>query len=73
MESQNKQILNYLKQGKCLTPIEALEKFGSFRLAARIYELRNQGWPIVKDRIEVGGGRYVASYSIDQSLSAPSK
>lgn len=39
-QTQNIQILNYLKKGKPLTPLEALEKFGCWRLSARIYELR---------------------------------
>jgi len=44
--SQNQQIANYLNKGRKLTPIDALNKFGCFRLAARIADLRNDGMNI---------------------------
>lgn len=65
METQNAQILHYLKQGKTISPLEALNMFGCFRLAGRIFELREDGWPIHCDRREVGGGRRVGFYSLD--------
>jgi hypothetical protein len=47
--SQNQAILDYLKSGNTLTPIEALEKFHCFRLAARISDLRKSGHTILND------------------------
>jgi hypothetical protein len=44
--TQSQRILIYLKTGKSLTPLEALKKFGCFRLAARISDLRSQGHTI---------------------------
>ena len=44
--TQAQRILIYLKTGKSLTPLEALKKFGCFRLAARISNLRSQGHTI---------------------------
>lgn len=44
--TQAQRILIYLKTGKTLTPLEALKKFGCFRLAARISDLRSQGHTI---------------------------
>ncbi len=41
-QSQNAQILKWLKSGKTLTALQALEKFGCWRLAARIDDLRVQ-------------------------------
>lgn len=41
--TQNQQILNYLKTGKSLSPIDALNKFGCFRLSGRIYDLKKEG------------------------------
>ena len=35
-----------LKAGKTITPIDALEKYGCYRLAARIAELRKDGLEI---------------------------
>lgn len=42
-ESQNATILKHLKRNRTLSPLEALKRFGVMRLAARIYELRNDG------------------------------
>ena len=47
--TQNNAILEHLKSGKTITPIEALNLYGSFRLAARISDLRQQGHNIVTE------------------------
>ena len=60
--SQNQEILSYLKTGATLTPLEALKMFGSLRLAGRIYDLKEDGWPIVCDRLDVGDGKLVGHY-----------
>jgi len=62
--SQNKQIADYLNKGKKLTPIEALNKFGCFRLAARIADLRNEGMNIVTNTIKLENNKQIAQYSI---------
>ena len=72
MESQNKQILNYLKRGHRMTPMDALELFGCFRLAARVYDLRQEGHNISKQIIELSNGVNVAEYYL-QSSNASSK
>jgi hypothetical protein len=64
MESQNVAILTYLKSGNTITSLEALRKFGCFRLASRIYDLRQSGHKIEKVSIDVGKRRLVASYSL---------
>lgn len=38
---QNDRLLNYLKTHRSIDPITALTKLGISRLAARIYDLRN--------------------------------
>ena len=53
--TQNKQIINYLQQGKTLTSLEALKLFGCFRLSARIAELKNQGFNITSNNIKENG------------------
>lgn len=63
MKTQKQQIQNYLQTGKPLTPIQALNKFGCFRLAARIADLRNDGLAIATKIISKKGKNY-ASYSI---------
>ena len=62
--SQNKQIANYLNKGKKLTPIDALNKFGCFRLAARIADLRNEGMNIVTNTIKLENKKQIAQYSV---------
>ena len=62
--SQNKQIADYLNKGKKLTPIDALNKFGWFRLAARIADLRNEGMNIVTNTIKLDNNKQIAQYSI---------
>jgi hypothetical protein len=56
--SQAKEILQYLKQGHSLTPADALHKFGCFRLAARVDDLRKAGHDIKTVIIEVNGKRF---------------
>ena len=41
--SQNEQILDWLRQGRSITPREAILNFNCYRLAARISELRDRG------------------------------
>ena len=56
--SQNAEILRYLKAGKSITPLEALHKWGCFRLGARIWELRQDGYSIAKTWDENFGKRW---------------
>ena len=59
--TQRNQILEYLLAGFSLTPLEALEKFGCFRLAARIEELRDMGYAIITNRLSNGVAEYMIS------------
>jgi hypothetical protein len=63
--SQTTQIANYLNKGRKLTPIDALKKFGCFRLAARIADLRNDGMNIKTTIIKLKNKKQVAQYSIN--------
>ena len=42
MNSQTQLIKNHLEQGLSITPLEALNKVGCFRLGARIWDIKNQ-------------------------------
>jgi hypothetical protein len=59
-------ILEVLKAGRSITPIEALNLFGCFRLSARIHDLRHkQGYDnIVTERVLTSSGKYVAQYRL---------
>jgi hypothetical protein len=61
--TQNQQIKTYLEKGKSITPIVALNKFGCFRLAARINELRKDGLNIAT-KIVTKEGKTYASYRL---------
>lgn len=63
MKSQNEQILEALESGSKVTPLDALNKFGCFRLGARIHELKQRGYPI-KTEIIRQRGKYIAEYSL---------
>lgn len=63
-EPQTAAILARLKTGRSITPIEALDEFGCFRLGARIYDLKQDGHQIVKEMVEVQSGKRVASYTL---------
>lgn len=63
-QAQKEQVLKHLMQGKKLTPLDALKKFDSIRLAARISELRKEGHLIHSKLITVPSGKRVAQYSL---------
>ena len=52
--SQTEKILRYMKTHKRgITPLMALEKFGCLRLSGRIHDLREGGYNIVTNIVEV--------------------
>lgn len=54
--SQNVKLVRRLSTGKNLTVAEAEGKYGIARLAARIHELREEGFPIFTNKVRVKGG-----------------
>jgi len=66
MSTQNQTILEMLREGRQVTQIDALQRVGCFRLAARIFDLRNQGHNILTVPIHTGTGKYIASYKLKQ-------
>ena len=61
--SQRKQIQEWLTSGKSITPIQALEMFGCFRLSAIIYILKyDYGMPIKTEMVYEDGGKRYAKY-----------
>lgn len=61
--SQTEAIKHHLLLIGPLTPIEALERYQCFRLAARIDELRREGME-VETEIVKGGGKRWARYRV---------
>lgn len=50
--TQAEMILSDLRKGKKITPLDALEDYGCFRLGARIWDLRKDGYPIKSELFE---------------------
>jgi hypothetical protein len=62
--TQTDQILAYMKRGNPINPMGALRLFKSFRLAARIKELKGWGYRIERQmRTSRDGSRY-AEYTL---------
>lgn len=67
--AQADQILEWLEHGHSITTVEALNRFGCFRLAARIHDLRKRGIDIREQDITKNGVRF-ASYSLNERRAA---
>ena len=67
--SQKNEILETLKRGETITPLEALRDFGCMRLSARIGELEADGWHINSRPVHLDRGKTVAGYSLDMSVA----
>lgn len=69
--TQNDAILRDLKRGKKITPLDALDRYGSMRLGARIFDLKKRGFPIVKETVhDRQNGRRYASYRLAKGRTA---
>lgn len=68
--SQEAQILEHMKAGNSLTPIDALQKFGCFRLGARVHDLRMQGYAINSTLVEHDGKRFARYWMEDGALES---
>ena len=65
IDSQRQRILDWLRGGHTLTPLDARRQFGCDRLAGRVCELRKEGWAIASEMVKVRSGReskWVAEY-----------
>lgn len=62
-------ILAALESGASLTSLDALRQFGCMRLASRVNDLRQSGWPITTTMVRENGKRY-ARYTLEQMRKA---
>lgn len=62
MNTQREQILNHLRRHGSITPMEALRRYGCFRLGARIWELKKQHR--IESELVSRGGKHFARYSL---------
>jgi hypothetical protein len=66
--TQANMILKHMQQGHSLTALEALNRFGCNRLAARICDLRQSGHVIHTDTVSANGKQF-AKYSLVRSAA----
>ena len=61
-------VLDALLDGDSITPMDALDKYGCFRLAAVIYDIKKDGYKVKTTivRNKLSGKRY-AKYSLDNN------
>lgn len=64
--SQTESILNHLKEHGTINPIQALNLYGSFRLGARISDLRQSGVRIETKMIYKKNGVRYAEYHLGE-------
>jgi hypothetical protein len=62
--TQKSMVRAWLLDGHTLTPLEALNRFGTLRLSAIIFVLREEGLPIVTEKIQVAPRKRVAEYHV---------
>lgn len=63
-QSQASKILDWMLRGHRINPLQALDKYGCFRLGARIADLKKKGWPIQSEYITTPTGKRVKAYWI---------
>lgn len=64
--SQKEAILQHMRTNGTITPMEALERYGCFRLGARIWELEKEDH-IIEHSMGTAGGKRFAVYKLIKS------
>lgn len=67
-QSQNARLLAFLQNGGRITSLDALNQFGCLRLSARIKDLRDRGYAIRDEFINVPSGKRVKQYFMDDAV-----
>ena len=66
IETQNKQIFEWLKNGNRVNQLMSYDQFGCTRLAARIYDLKQMGHTIGKYTIVTPNKKQYAEYYLQK-------
>jgi hypothetical protein len=70
MKPQTQAVLRLLREKpEGITAIDALSAVGSFRLAARIWELRQAGYTIKSTPLRTSTGKTVDRYVLEEQLT----
>lgn len=62
--SQVSRILAHLKDGKTITPLEALNLYGCFRLGARIADIKALGYEVKSEFVTTPSEKKVKRYHL---------
>lgn len=65
-ETQDERVLQHLLSGQSITPLEALDLYGSLRLSSIIFRLRYRGYDIHTEMVTIRKGTRVARYTLNQ-------
>ena len=60
--TQKSIVRQHLLDGKSITQLEALNLCGSLRLSAIVFDLREEGLPIITEKLQVSPRKRVAQY-----------
>lgn len=67
--TQTERVLGYIEEFGSITPLEAMQDLGVYRLSARIADLKADGYSFITDMVAVpnryGGKSHVASYKLE--------
>ena len=66
LESQNKAIHLFLKSGKTITGMIALEEFGCWSLSRRICDLKEKGVKIESQWVKLANGKRIKEYWMER-------
>jgi len=62
--TQTDMIRKHLESGKAITALVALDRYGIFRLAARIKDLRDEGYLIHCENVKLPNGKRIGKYRL---------
>lgn len=63
VKSQQEKLYSYLRKNRKITAKQALEKFGTKNLRARINDLRNDGW-VIETQVNRKGNEKTTVYRV---------
>jgi len=59
------QLLAALTAGERVTAMDALKRWKCFRVGARAFDLKSEGYPVKSERIKLRSGKWVARYYME--------
>ena len=62
--SQTDLILEWMKEGNSITPLEALDRFKCFRLGARIADIKKKGYIVYSEFVTTDSEKKVKRYHL---------